>query len=124
MYYNFNPQLDEPFNVIHPLQLPKIRALLDCPMPAAVDYIYLFGSSLDITCHVKSDIDLYVISEEDTEQVHEDMYKLCRSLKKRIEILVSNKETFLENILIPATVEGRMVKRGVCIYAKEQNNIT
>ena len=119
MYYNFNPQLAEPFNVIHPLQLPKIQALLDCPIPDAVDYIYLFGSSLDIACHVKSDVDLYVVSEENPEQVYDDIYRLCRPLKEKFEILVADKESFLENTLIPATVEGRMVKRGVCIYAKE-----
>ena len=119
MYYNFNPQLAEPFNVIHPLQLPKIQALLNCSIPPAVDYIYLFGSSLDIACHAKSDVDLYVISEDDAQKVYEDMYWLCRPLKKKFEILVADKESFLENMLIPATVEGRMAKRGVCIYAKK-----
>ena len=119
MYYNFKPELIEPFNVIHPTQLPKIQALLACSIPTAVDYIYLFGSSLDIACHARSDVDLYVISEENAEKVYEEMYKICSPLKQGFEILVSDKESFLENIHIPSTVEGRMVKRGVCIYAKE-----
>ena len=124
LYYNFNPELSEPFNVIHPLQLKKVRKLLQQPIPALVDYIFLFGGSLDLSCDLASDLDLYVVTEADHEQAYEAMYNLVRPLRLRADILVSAKEDYIENAAIPATVEGRMRDRGVCIYEKAQGNAT
>ena len=118
MYYNFNPDLPEPFNVIHPLQLKKVKKLLQQSIPDMVDYIFLFGSSLDLACNMASDLDLYVISDADPEQVYETMYNLVRPLRLRADILVATREDFIENAAIPATVEGRMTDKGVCIYEK------
>ena len=118
MYYNFNPELPEPFNVIHPLQLKKVRKLLQQPIPAAVDYIFLFGGSLDLACDLSSDLDLYVVSEADCEEVYESMHKIVSPLGLRADILVATREEFANNSSIPATVEGRMREKGVCIYEK------
>ena len=118
LYCNFNPGLPEPFNVIHPLQLKKVRKLLQQPIPAAVDYIFLFGGSLDPACDLTSDLDLYVVSEADREEVYESMHKLVRPLRLRADILVATREEFLRSSEIPATVEGRMRDMGVCIYEK------
>ena len=118
MYYNFNPDLAEPFNVIHPLQLKKVMKLLSQPIPDAVDYIFLFGGSLELSCDLSSDLDLYVISDNDSTRVYELMHKLVRPLRLRADILVDTKENFLINAAVPATVEGRMREKGVCIYEK------
>ena len=122
LYYNFNPQLPEPFNVIHPLQLRKVQKLLQQPIPETVDFIFLFGGSLDLACNMASDLDLYVISEADPEQVYESMYKLVRPLRLRTDILVATREEYRENAAIPATVEGRMRSKGVCIYEKKASD--
>ena len=66
LYYNFNSTLAEPFNVIHPLQLNKVRKLLEHSIPKSVDYIFLFDGSLEKACNNSSDLDLYVISEDET----------------------------------------------------------
>ena len=124
MYHNFNPELPEPYNVIHPLQLHKVRKLLQQPIPAEVDYIFLFGGSLDLTCDMSSDLDLYVVSEADSEEVYESMYNLVRPLRLRADILVSTREDYLINAAIPATVEGRMKNKGVCIYEKTPSDAT
>ena len=56
-------------NILRSLHLENKEELYSKQNPKqGVDFIYLFGSSLDITCHVNSDIDLYVISEEDAER--------------------------------------------------------
>ena len=124
MYYNFSPDLPEPFNVIHPLQLKKVQKLLLHPIPDEVDYIFLFGGSLDLACDLSSDLDLYVVSEIDSEQVYEVMHKFLRPMRLRADILVDTRENFLANAATPATVEGRMKNKGICIYAKTPNNIT
>ena len=124
MYYNFNPQLTEPFNVIHPLQLHKVRKLLQQPIPPAVDYIFLFGGSLDLACNMSSDLDLYVVSEVDSEEVYESMYKLVRPLRIRADILVATREDYIQNSVFPSTVEGRMKSKGVCIYEKASSDAT
>ena len=122
MYYSFSPKLSPPFNVIHPLQLGKVFRLLQQPIPDTVDYIFLFGGSLDLACDMSSDLDLYVVSEADSEEVYESMYKLVRPLRLRADILVSTREDYFKNAAIPATVEGRMKDKGVCIYEKASSD--
>ena len=124
MYYNFNPELPEPFNVIHPLQLHKVKKLLQQPIPATVDYIFLFGGSLDLACNMSSDLDLYVVSEADSEEVYESMHKIVRPLRLRADILVATREDYLHNSETPSTVEGRMKSKGVCIYEKPPSDAT
>ena len=118
MYYNFNPDLPEPFNVIHPLQLKKVQKLLRQPIPDAVDYIFLFGGSLDLACDLTSDLDLYVVSEAGCDEVYESIHKIVRPLRLRADILVATREKFMRCSEVPATVEGRMRDKGVCIYEK------
>ena len=120
MLYEFNPGLPEPFNVIHPYQLKKVNKLLSLEIPEEVDYILLFGGSLDLACHKNSDLDLYIISQEnDLDEVNKKMYHLCKQLKIKFDLLISDKDTFIENANELGTVEYDIKHKGVCIYAKK-----
>ena len=123
MFYNFNPELPEPLNVIHPLQIKAVQQLINCDIPSDIKYIILFGGSLDLTCHPYSDLDLYVISENsDRMDVYERMHKICKGLKKRFDILVSSEAEFCESAREFGTVENRVLETGVCIFAKGQSD--
>ena len=118
MFYNFNPDLPQPFNVIHPLQLNAIRKLLGSNIPEQVDRIYLFGSSLEISCDKFSDIDLYIISDGEDNDIYKQIRSICKGIEKPFDILVSSMEDFTDNSNELNTVENDIVKGGVCIYAK------
>ena len=120
MYYNFNPNLPEPLNVIHPLQLNAIKKLLSTEIPEEVDYLYLFGSSLELACGVHSDIDLIAITEHsDHDFVYGKVKNLCKSLGRKCDILIFNKASFLASLDDIGSVVNRMKERGVCLYAKK-----
>ena len=117
MFYNFNPHLQEPFNVIHPLQINAIQKLLMKDIPKSVKRIYLFGGSLELSCGIYSDIDIYVISGENPNHVYRQMHGLCKGFGKLFDILVSDIDAFVESANELGTVERDIVDKGVCIYA-------
>ena len=120
LYYNFNPELPEPLNVIHPLRVKAVQKLLALPIPEEVDYIFLFGGCLDLACHIYSDVDLYAItSDSDTKAVNRKLYLLFRELGVRIDLLTATKEEFLDRAGDIGTVEHDIQKKGVLIYAKD-----
>jgi len=124
LYYNFNPNLPEPLNVIHPLQINAVKKLLSLEIPDEIDFIFLFGSSLELACGVHSDIDLMVITENpDHENVYGKMKNLCKKLDRKCDILISNKNDFIDNLNDIGTVENRMKERGICLYAKKKGYI-
>ena len=118
MFYNFNPGLPQPFNVIHPIQLHAIRKLLDSNIPEQVERIYLFGGSLEVSCDKNSDIDLYILSLEENNDLYRQIHSLCKEIGKPFDILISSVERFIENANEINTIEKEVVKGGVCIYAK------
>ena len=117
-YYTFNPKYPEPFSLIHPLKAKYVMALVDESMPAHIDCIILFGSSLDLTCSPMGDVDLYVISSSNKES-YEYLYKRCKALNIKADILVSDTVTFMEESLDINTVERQVLDRGVVVYEKE-----
>jgi len=119
MYYNFNPDLQEPLNVIHPLQVSSIQQFLENTFPEEIESIILYGGSLDLACGINSDLDFYVItSDEDKFKIYEAVRALCLPLKKRFDILVSNREDFAQASKEHGTVEAEIMRKGICIYAK------
>jgi len=123
MYYDFNPELPEPWNVIHPFQLPAVRQLANSTFSPDVEAIYLFGGSLELSCHIYSDLDLYVITNNsEISAVYDSVYKLCLPLKKRFDILVASSEDFSFYSKEHGSVEAKIREKGVCIYAKETYN--
>lgn len=120
MYYNFNPHLPEPWNVIHPFQLPAVQKLCKNTFSSDVEAIYLYGGSLDLSCHMLSDLDLYVITRNpDAFAVYEQIYAKCLPLKKRFDILVASPDDFTDYCDKQGTVESMIREKGVCIYAKQ-----
>ena len=120
MYYDFNPDLPEPLNVIHPLRVKAVQKLLTLPIPEEVDYIVLFGGSLDLACHIYSDLDLCAITNDcDTKAIHKKLYLLCRELGVRFDLLTVTKDEFIDCVDDIGTVEHDIQKRGVLIYAKD-----
>jgi len=108
----------EPFSLIHPLKAKHIMALVDSTMPAHIDCIILFGSSLDLTCSPMGDVDLYVISSDNKES-YEYLYKRCKALEIKADILVSDTITFMEEALDINTIERQVLEQGVVVYEKK-----
>ena len=117
-FYTFNPGYPEPFSLIHPLKAKHIMELVEGTMPEYIDCIILFGSSLDLTCSPMGDVDLYVISS-DNKKSYEYLYKRCKALKIKADILVSDTMTFMEETLDINTVERQVLEQGVVVYEKE-----
>ena len=118
-YYNFNPGLPEPFNVIHPFQLKSVMAFVKSDFPDEVERIILFGGSLDLACGKYSDLDLYVIIDRgDPQEVYDKIHALLSPLKKRFDVLVSHRDDFAAAAVERGTVEFKIKQKGVCIYAK------
>ena len=124
MYYNFNPELPEPLNVIHPYQVSSVQRFLENTFPEEIELIILHGGSLDLACGKNSDLDLYVITnDEDKFKVYESVRVLCLPLKKRFDILVSNMEDFSNSSKEHGTIEKSIIQKGVCLYAKQKSYI-
>ena len=119
-YYAFNPKYPEPFSLIHPLKVKQVQELVSDAMPAYVDLVILFGSSLDLTCSPFADVDLYVISD-DEKGAYEFFHKRCKALKIKADILVSDKYGFMEEALDINAVERQILKQGVVVYEKESH---
>jgi len=118
-FYEFNPQYSEPFSLVHPLKINQVMELVNgITMPEYIDCVILFGSCLDLTCMAASDVDLYVISD-DNKKSYEYLHKRCKALKIKADILVSDTETFMEEALDINSVERQILARGVVIYEKE-----
>jgi predicted nucleotidyltransferase len=126
MNYNFNPDLPEPLNRIHPLQVKDIKKFLDNTFPPSIDRIYVFGSSVNLTCHPKSDIDFYLIHvpmrDESLEGLNKEMYLLGKTLKAHCDFLYGTQDDYEYHRNIPGSVEYDVYNEGVCIYAKKENN--
>jgi len=121
--YVFNPTFESPLRFIHPLQVKSVSRILSEPFADYIDYIILFGGSLDIACGIDSDIDLYVISEHEQEAVYKDIHDRLKNNGRPFDILVSTREDFIAEASELGTVEHRILQEGLCLYAKTQDNI-
>ena len=116
--YVFNPALSTPLRFVHPIQVNSISQLLSEPFPDYIDYIILFGGSLDLACGIDSDLDIYVMSEHNSDVVYKEMYDRCKKLGKPFDIIVSSYEDFLAEASELGTVESHILREGLCLYAK------
>ena len=121
--YVFNPNLEDPLRFIHPIQIKSILRLLSEPFSDKIDYVILFGGSLDLSCGIDSDIDVYVISEHDPEEVYKEIYDRLKGTGRPFDILVSAHDDFVAEAAELSTVEHRISQEGLCLYAKEKDNI-
>ena len=122
--YVFNPSLNNPLRFIHPIQTKNISRLLSEPFSDYVDYVILFGGSLDISCGMDSDLDIYVISEYDPEVVYKEIYDRLKGVGRPFDILVSTYDDFVSESKEFGTVEYHILQEGLCLYAKTQDNAT
>lgn len=120
--FMFNPSLGSPLGFIHPIQFNGILRFLNEPFPDYIDFIILFGGSLDLACGVDSDLDLYVISEQNPEVVYATIYDRCKNLGRPFDILVSSYEDFVAEAAELGTVEHRIMQEGLCLYDKAKDN--
>lgn len=121
--YVFNPALENPLRFIHPLQINGISLFLSEPFADYIDYVILFGGSLDLSCGIDSDLDFYVISDHDPEIVYKELHDRCRNICRPFDILVSARDDFIAEAKVFGTVENRILQEGLCLYAKTQNNV-
>ena len=121
--YVFNPTFESPLRFIHPLQVKSVSQIMSEPFADYIDYVILFGGSLDLACDIDSDLDFYVISEHDQEIVYTEIYDRLKNIGRPFDILVSTREDFIAEASELGTVEHRILQEGLCIYAKTQDNI-
>jgi len=119
--YVFNPGEPYPYKNIHPLKVEKIRSLLSREAPDIVEKIYLFGSSLDLTCQTESDIDLYFITKEGDLEDGDIIHPFCRRIAGRVDILFNSEEAFDELSKGLNAVEREVLEGGLCIYEKAKS---
>jgi len=119
-FYTFNPQYPEPFSLIHPLKVKHIQDMLSGSLPTYIDCAILFGSSLDLTCTPFGDVDLYVISD-DVKAAYEFFHKRCKMLKIKADIIVSDRQTFMEEAIDINSIERQILRQGVVVYEKESH---
>ena len=83
--------------------------------------IYLFGSFAEGRQTAESDIDFYVVMNDETEDlsaVSFSAYKAIRHVKKRpVDIIVGTHSRFEERKNIPS-VENEVFRKGVLIYGQ------
>jgi hypothetical protein len=119
--YIFNPDMPVPLRYIHPLQVKKVQAFLSKAFSPDIEFILIFGSSIDLTCHSGSDIDFYIIhkSIDDTwlEALRDEMYWYGRSLNFKCDFLYETYENYRAYADEIGTVEYDVYREGVCIYA-------
>ena len=119
-FYTFNPEYPEPFSLIHPLKVKHVQEVVSCIFPAYIDCVILFGSSLNLTCTPFGDVDLYVISD-DEKGAYEFFHKRCKALKIKADIIVSNKQAFMEEAIDINSIERQILRQGVVIYEKKSH---
>ena len=120
-YYIFNPGELYPYKYIHPLKVEKVRTLLSKEAPDIVEKIYLFGSSLDLTCQTESDIDLYFITREGDIEDGDIIHPFCQRIKGRVDILFNSEEFFNELSVGLNSVEREVLESGLCVYEKKKS---
>ena len=84
--------------------------------------IYLFGSFANGTAHAESDLDFYIIvddNEKDLHAVATSAYKAIRGVKQRpVDILVGTKSGFAKR-KDQFTIENEVFHKGVLLYGTE-----
>ena len=65
--YVFNPTLESPLRFIHPIQVKSISRVLNEPFADYIDYVILFGGSLDLACGIDHRSDQYLQDLDDVE---------------------------------------------------------
>ena len=82
--------------------------------------VYLFGSFASGTGTAKSDLDFYVVVQDDGQDLAEltaRAYKAVRKSKKRpVDILVGTTAVFEARKEIPSSVEQEVYRKGVLLY--------
>ena len=120
MLYMFNPSLEEPFCLVHPLQVNALRLFVSKEFPSFIRKIILFGGSLDLCCSPKSDLDLYVIYEDgyDVDLVMKSMHTLAKGVGKPVDLLYATEEDLYSRLEDLGSVENRLKSKGVVVYEK------
>jgi len=121
--YVFNQNMEAPLQFVHPIQVKSVSHFLSKPFSEKIDYVILFGGSLDLSCGIDSDIDIYVISEHNPEEVYKEIYDRLKGIGRPFDILVSAHDDFVAESAELGTVEYRISQEGLCLYAKEKDNI-
>ena len=81
--------------------------------------IYLFGSFANGQSHEDSDLDFYIVVNDNVTDIHQvttDAYKAIRTVKRRpVDIVIGTLSRFEERKTIPS-VENEVYQKGVLLY--------
>ena len=104
----------------HPLKVPYLKELLlRFEKVDELENAFLYGSTLTEYCNQYSDIDLYcILNCTPTHSLTKHIRKFCHLKTQSVDLLFNTKEKFIENALDLSSIENKIVKEGVVLYAK------
>ena len=120
MFHLFNKSENGVFKYSHPLKVPYLKELcLRFDKVDELDSAFLYGSTLTMYCNQYSDIDLYcILSCTPTHSLTKHIRKFCHIRTQSVDLLFNTKTRFLEAAADISSLENRIVKEGVVLYAK------
>lgn len=100
--------IDKPFDncdKVYPIQQKKVRALMDAMLPNDnIQKIIIFGSSVTDSCHIGSDVDVYVETAE--------------KQKKLIRTALLFKYDLWTNFSVDGRLLTEITKKGVVVWQR------
>jgi len=116
-----------PLRYIHPFQYQGVKEFLSrTPLPF-VKAVFIYGSTLDVWCTPNSDLDLYIVIDE--EYLNDSFFNFDSPERTKIREwcrasgLIVNAEQKLETEFWARlnelnTVENEIQRKGLCIYER------
>lgn len=105
----WNIMIDNPFKncmFVHPLQQKKVSELLEVlKQNNNVKFVALFGSSVQTSCHVNSDVDIYVHLDKEESGL----------LKKSFDFPID----LWTNFMADKRLKTEIAKKGVLVYERD-----
>ncbi len=105
----WNIMIDNPFKncmFVHPLQQKKVSELLEVlKQNNNIKFVPLFGSSVQTSCHVNSDVDIYVHLDKEESGL----------LKKSFDFPID----LWTNFMADKRLKTEIAKKGVLVYERD-----
>lgn len=109
---NWKICIDRPFmntNKVYPIQQKKVRELIDdITNNSKVNRIIIFGSSVNDNCHIGSDVDIYVETNEE---------------KKLINKQFDFEYDLWTNNTVDIRLKNEIDRKGVIVYERDKESI-
>lgn len=117
-YYTFKKIVDRPYALqyIYPIKQRDLAYILD-HLPAEVEKVYVFGSSLTLDCGTDSDIDLLVIAEK-TDELYKAFSHIFKQLSTEVDVIFKTSKEYSDNLKDTTSICTVVEKEGLLIYER------